>query len=98
MWQNFVDDVTDRNYDAIIFTLRRSGVAIFADIIKIVTMFIKESLKTQKNLKELEIRYQNAINICHSWYSKLPISSEKMLMPAELKGCFVWLIYFLDLL
>ena len=41
--------------------LRRPGVAIFADIIKIVTFFIKKSLKTQEKLKELKILCQNAI-------------------------------------
>ena len=54
-----------------IFILRSSWVANFADIIKIVTMFIKKSLKTQKNLKELEIMYQNAIFICILWYNKI---------------------------
>ena len=46
--------------------LRRPEVAIFADIIKIVTRFIKKYLKTQEKLKELEIMYQNAIYICIS--------------------------------
>ena len=40
---------------------RRPGIANFADIIKIITRFIKKSLKTQEKLKELEIMYQNAI-------------------------------------
>ena len=53
------------------FILRRPRVAIFADIIKIVTMFIKTSLKTQKMLKGLEIMYPNAVCICISWYSKI---------------------------
>ena len=52
----FVDGIMDRNYENT-FILRRPRVAIFADIIKIVTMFIKTSLKTQKMLKELEIMY-----------------------------------------
>ena len=47
-----------------IFILRRTGVANFAAIIKIVTMFNKKMLKTQKKLKELEIRNQNAIYNC----------------------------------
>ena len=56
-----------RNCDIINFILKylilsRSRVAIFADIIKIVTMFLKK--KAQKTLKELEIKYQNAIFIC----------------------------------
>ena len=46
--------------------LRRLGVAIFANIIKIVTTFIKTILKTQEKLKELETMYQNAIYICIS--------------------------------
>ena len=40
--------------------------------------------------------YQNLVYICISWYSKT--WGEKMLMPAELKGCVTWFIYFLDLL
>ena len=42
--------------------LTRPRVDIFADTIKIVTMFIK----SQKNSKQLEIMYQNAIYICIS--------------------------------
>ena len=34
------------------FTLRGPRVAIFADIIKIMAMFIKKSLKTRKKIKE----------------------------------------------
>ena len=49
---NFVDEVMDRNYDVIIFILRKPREAIFAKIVKIVTMFTKTSLKTQKMLKE----------------------------------------------
>ena len=37
--------------------LGRPGVAIFADIIKIITMSIKKSLKIQEKLKELEIMH-----------------------------------------
>ena len=46
---NSVGDVMDRNYDLITFqsilTLRRPRVANFADIIKIVTIFIKTAFK-----------------------------------------------------
>ena len=35
----------------------------FANIIKIVTLFIEKSLKTQRESKELEIMEQNAIYI-----------------------------------
>ena len=65
----------DRNYDVIILiskflNLRRSRVAIFADIIKIIAIDFKKSLKIQKKLKEWEIMHQNAIHICISWYNK----------------------------
>ena len=46
--------------------LRRSGVAIFADIIKIVTFFIKTIFKDSRKLKELEILYQIAVCTCIS--------------------------------
>ena len=39
-------------------------VVIFADIIKIVTMFIKTISKDSKKLKHLEIMYQNVIYVC----------------------------------
>ena len=60
-----------RNYDVITFIskylfLRRPRVAIFADIIKIVTMFVKTICKDSKMSKELEIMYQNTICICIS--------------------------------
>ena len=45
--------------------LRTPSAAIFADIIKILTIS-KQSLKTQKKLKELEIMYQNVVYICIS--------------------------------
>ena len=48
------------------FILKRPKVLIFADIIKVVTMLpclSKQSLKTKKKFKELEIMYQNAICI-----------------------------------
>ena len=46
------------------FILRRSGGAYFADIIKIVTMFIKVIVKELKKLKGLEIMHQSAIYVC----------------------------------
>ena len=87
-----------KNYDIIIFILRKPRPPIFADIVKIVTMFIKIIFKDSKKSKELEIMYQNSICI---WYflikKNLLISNEKMLILAELKGCVTWFIYFLDL-
>ena len=58
-----------KNYKVILFfqnslILRRPKVPIFADIIKIVTILIRQSLLARKNLKELEIMYQNEIYIC----------------------------------
>ena len=58
-----------RRYDVIaffqnIFILRRAGVAIFADIIKIVTMFNKPALKDSRNVSKW-------ICICIYWYSKI---------------------------
>ena len=39
------------------FILRKPGVVNFADSINIAIMFIKKPLKTQTNLKEIEIMY-----------------------------------------
>ena len=56
----------DRDYDVITlyinytFIIRRPGVAIFADIIKIITIIINFFLNTQEKLIELKIMYQNA--------------------------------------
>ena len=44
----------DRNYDVINVNLRRPRVAVFADIIKIVTMFIKTISKDSKNVKRIK--------------------------------------------
>ena len=57
--------------------LGKSRIVIFVEIIKIVTMFFKQSLKTQEKLKELEVMYQNAIYVCISWYSKFADFSRK---------------------
>ena len=50
----------NRSYDIITFIskyfiLRQSGVAIFVDIMKIVTMFIKSPFEDSRKVKELEI-------------------------------------------
>ena len=60
----FAGDVMDTNYEVITFTsknifLRKPRVAIFAGIIKIVIILLKQHLKAQKTLKRLEIMYQN---------------------------------------
>ena len=59
----------DRNYDVIIsysllqntFVLRRPRVAIFSEIIKIITMFTEKIFKDSKKFQKTEIMYQNAI-------------------------------------
>ena len=61
----------DKNYDAISLIskylyFKKAGVVIFADIIKVVTYLLKQSLKTRENLKGIKIMYQNAICICIS--------------------------------
>ena len=51
--------------------LRRSGVAIFADIIKIVTMFIKTILKDSRKVRRIR-NYVSKWNLyLISWYSKI---------------------------
>ena len=62
--------MTSKSFFQNVFILRRSGVAISADIIKIVTKFIKTILKDSK-LEELKIMYLNGIYIWISWYSKI---------------------------
>ena len=59
-------NMTSKPLFQITFTLRRPRVAIFANIIKIVTSLIKKTLKAQKKLKQLEIIYQNPFYICIS--------------------------------
>ena len=83
----------DRNYDIITFfqntlILRRSGVAIFADIIKIVTVFIKAIIENSKKVKRI-INYvsKSSLYLYFLMWQNLLISGEKMLLPAELKGC-----------
>ena len=49
----FFGDVMDRIYDVITFILRRPGIAIFSDIIKIVTMFIKTNFKNSRKVKRI---------------------------------------------
>ena len=43
----------DRNYDVATCILRRTEVVIFADIIKIVTMFIKTIFKDSRKVKRI---------------------------------------------
>ena len=60
----------NRNYYVITFISkylsREARVAIFDDIMIVLTMFIKTIFKDSRKLKELEIMYQNAIYMCIS--------------------------------
>ena len=72
--KNFFSDVTDKSYGVItskVFILRRPGIAILLTSSKLRPRLLKESLKTQEKLEELEIMYLNGIYICISWYSKI---------------------------
>ena len=78
-----------------IFILRRPRVAFFADIFKIVTMFIKTIFKDSGKVK----RIKNYLLKCNIYlyfliYQNMLISGEKILMSAELKGCVTWLLLF----
>ena len=48
------------------FVLRRPRVASFADIIKLAAIFNKATCKDSTKIKELDIMYQNIIDICIS--------------------------------
>ena len=81
------------------FILRRPEVPICHDIIKNVTMFIKNIFKDSRKVK----RIRNYVSKCNLYLhflirQNLIISGEKVLMSAELKGCVTWFIYFLGLL
>ena len=69
--QSFVDDEMGRNYDVItiqnIFVSRRPRVAIFADIIRIITIFCKTIFKDLKNVK----RIRNYLRKCNLYPSFL---------------------------
>ena len=60
----------------------------YADIIKIVTMFIKTITKDSRKVKRIR-NYQSNSNLYVYFLMEqnLLISGEKMLMSAELKGC-----------
>ena len=68
--------------------LRRPEVTIFAEIIKNVTIFIRTILKYSRKVKRMR-NYVSKRNLYLYFLieQNLLISSEKMLMSAELKGC-----------
>ena len=58
----------DSNYDVTTFLsknfiLRRPGVAIFADIIKVVTMFIKTIFRNSRKVRRIRNLYLNGIYV-----------------------------------
>ena len=80
------------------FILRRPGVAIFADIIEIVVMFFRTIIKDSRKVKRIR-NYVSKSNLYLYilMQQNLQISSEKMLISAELKGFITLFLYFLDL-
>ena len=64
----FFGDVVDRNYDVITIISKYfySRVTNFADTTKIEACLLKQLLKTQKKLEELEIMDKNTIYTCIS--------------------------------
>ena len=68
--------------------LRQPGVAIFGDIIKIVTTFIKAIIKDSRKVKKKRSCASKSNLYLHFLMQQnLLVSREKMLMSAELKGC-----------
>ena len=85
-----VGDVIDRNFD-VISTYRycmKTWVAIFADIIKIMTRFIKKIFKYSRKAERI-INYVLKFNL-HLYFlieQDLLISGEKMMMSAKVRRC-----------
>ena len=81
----------DRNYDVItffvkkIFILRRPGVAIFADIVKIMTMFAKAILKDSRKARRIRF-YVSKWNLYLDFLIQqiLLICGKNMLISAKL--------------
>ena len=100
MWPNLVGDVIDRIYDVITFfqntfILGRSGVAIFVDIIKVLTIFFITIYKDSRKVK-IDRNHVTKYNRYMYFLIKqnLLISGEKILIAAELKRSVTWFIYF----
>ena len=68
--------------------LRRPWVAIFANIIKILTRFVKEIFKDSRKVKRIR-NYESKCNLYLYFLiqKNLLIYNEKTLMSAELRGC-----------
>ena len=83
----------DRDHDVMEFLtkklcFKKAGVAIFADIIKIVSMFIKTILKDSRKNRRIR-NYVSKWNLClYFWIlQNLLISSKKVLMSPEITRC-----------
>ena len=82
----------DMNYDVITLfqntvILRRSGVAIFADIIKMLTTFIKKIIKDSRKVKRIRNYLPIESISVFIDITKFADFREKLLMSAELRGC-----------
>ena len=80
--------MTSKHFFQNIFNLQRPRVAISADIIKIITMFIKENFKDSINFK----RIRNYVSKCNLYLyfliqQNLLISGEKNADVNKPKGC-----------
>ena len=73
---------------SVIEVLQLPGVAIFADIIKIITRFINQIFKDSRKAKRIR-NYVLKRNLCLHFMieQSFLISSEKMLISAEVRGC-----------
>ena len=88
---NFFDDVMDINYNVITFISKylyfKPRAAIFADIIKIITIFIRTVFKDSKEVKIIGNVLKCNLHLYFLIQQNLLISNEKILMSAELKSC-----------
>ena len=70
---------------------------VFAEIIEIVTIFIKANFKDSKKLKskELEVKYQHATKSVFLDIVQFADFRQKILMLPELKGCVTWFVFWI---
>ena len=82
----------DRNYDVITFFsknlyFKKAGVAIFADIIKVLTTFFKRILKDSGKVRIRSYESEWNVYLCFLIQQNLLISGKKMLISAKLNRC-----------
>ena len=104
MWQNFVGDFIDRIYDVITFIskyiyFKKDWGSHFCWHHQNLTMLFTAIYKDSKKDK-IDRNYVAKYNLYLYFliWQNLLISSEKMLMSEELKGCITWFTYFFNLL